>query len=240
MNEVLSGKRDLKPEEQTCLASGYDGGIAYLDSQIRELVGSLRSRGLYDNTLLIITGDHGEALGQRNQIGHGGISVYQNEVGVPLLVKYPGMHAGSQVDAVASQVDFLSTVLDVASIPEPAGLQGISLRKLDRDPSRFVVSVSYPHPWLVGLNRQYDRVEQALVFGDKKLVQSNTGKQELFNLSSDAKEEHNLYREGPSETNELAEMLQSWVRHIPALIPEDRGAPDRSTVERLKSLGYAQ
>jgi len=87
MEPVLTGKRDLLPEERTCIASGYDGAITYLDSQIRELIGSLRKRGLYENTLLMITSDHGEALGTRNQLGHGGVSVYQNEVNIPLLVK---------------------------------------------------------------------------------------------------------------------------------------------------------
>jgi arylsulfatase A-like enzyme len=64
----------------------------------------------------MITSDHGEALGARNQLGHGGVSVYQNEVNVPLLVKYPGVNPEARVNAEASQVDLLPTVLEAASI----------------------------------------------------------------------------------------------------------------------------
>src|SRR6185295_774632 len=64
-HEVMSSKRDFSPQERECWVSGYDGGIAYLDTEIRNLVGSLRARGLFENTLVIITGDHGETFGER-------------------------------------------------------------------------------------------------------------------------------------------------------------------------------
>jgi len=240
MEPVLTGKRDLLPEERTCIASGYDGAITYLDSQIRELIGSLRKRGLYENTLLMITSDHGEALGTRNQLGHGGVSVYQNEVNIPLLVKYPGVNPEARVNAEASQVDLLPTVLEAASIAEPAGLQGISLRKIEKDTSRFIVSVSYPEPWLSALNRQYARVEMAVIRGDEKLIESSLGKRELFDLSRDINEEHNLYKENDPGVLALSRMLQDWMRTVPPAASEKHGSIDSSTVERLKSLGYAQ
>jgi arylsulfatase A-like enzyme len=211
-----------------------------MDSQIRELVRSLRARGLYDNSLLIITSDHGEALGRRNQLRHAGISAYQNEIGVPLLVKYPGAKSGGTVNADAAQVDLLPTVLDVLSIVEPPGLQGISLRTLEREPSRFVVSVSYPHQALVDLNPKYARTETAVILGDKKLIESSSGERELFDLSRDRDEDHNLYHEDPSDTLSLTHMLDQWIHDTPAAAAEDLGAVDRNTVERLKSLGYAQ
>jgi arylsulfatase A-like enzyme len=139
-----------------------------------------------------------------------------------------------------SQVDIMPTTLDVASIPPPTGLQGTSLRKLEESPPRFLVSESYPRQWLVGLNRQYGRVEQALIFENRKLVESTSGKRELYDLSHDANEEHNLYQDGDPTTLVLSEMLQQWAHKIPAGAFEDRGSTDRNTIQRLKSLGYAQ
>ena len=238
--EVLSGQRDLETEERACLTSAYDGGIAYVDSQIGELVESLRARGLFDNMLLIVTSDHGEALGRRKQIGHGGISVYQNEIGIPLLVKYPGFNSEARVDTNVSQVDLVPTVLAAASIPDPPGLQGVNLARLDRANARFLVSVSYPDPWLIRVNRQYDRTEHAILFEDKKLVEYTSNKKELFDLARDLNEEHNLYREGDKDVLSLSSMLDQWKRSVPLAVPADRGVTDRSTVEKLKSLGYAQ
>jgi hypothetical protein len=89
---VLSGKRPISDMERRHLISQYDGGIAYMDSCLGTFLDQLKQRGLYDNTLLIITSDHGEAFGERDIIGHG-LAVYQDEVHVPLIVKYPNSTA---------------------------------------------------------------------------------------------------------------------------------------------------
>ena len=71
VNAVVSGQRALTPAERAHLVSQYDGGIAYLDSQIGALLARLRGLGLYDNTLIVITSDHGEAFGEHGLLDHG-------------------------------------------------------------------------------------------------------------------------------------------------------------------------
>jgi len=237
---VVSGKRAVNQQERQCLESQYDAGIAYIDAQVRRFVDSLKARGQYENTLLIVTGDHGEALGNRNQVGHGGVSVYQEEIGVPLLVKYPGRNGGQRDESFVSQVDMLPTVLDIAGIPDPPNLAGTSLRKISSRDSRPLVSVSYPAENYGKLNPQYRRTEEAMLFGGKKLIVSSLGKREIFDLSKDCKEENNLYQSGGTEAKMLTTILEEWNKTVPASQFNNTFSGDRGTIERLKSLGYVQ
>jgi arylsulfatase A-like enzyme len=70
--------------------SQYDGGIAYLDACLGDLFKQLMKLGLYDNTMLIVTSDHGPSFGEKMLVGHG-TSVYQEQVHIPLIIKYPGI-----------------------------------------------------------------------------------------------------------------------------------------------------
>ncbi len=238
VDDVVGGKRQITAREQQCLTSQYDGSIAFMDSEMNRLAASLKARGQYENTLLVITSDHGESLGTRGHMGHGGLSVYQEQIGVPLVVKYPGNNPPAVVDALASQLDLLPTVLGVAAIATPSGLPGMDLRKLQGD-SRTIVSISYPGERFAKLNSQLRRTEEALFYGGKKLVVSNLGKKEIFDLSHDRGEQNNLYRDGDPAAATLAAMFGEWNRSIPLdtrIVP----AGTRGNVERLKSLGYVQ
>src|SRR5205823_715239 len=93
--EVLAGRRTLTRNERENLVSQYDGGLAYIDDRLRTLVSALKDRRIYDNTLIMITGDHGEAFGEKGLMEHAVASVYQNQVHVPLIIKYPGQREGA-------------------------------------------------------------------------------------------------------------------------------------------------
>jgi arylsulfatase A-like enzyme len=112
----------------------YMGGVRSADGWVGELVAGLKRRGLYDRSIIVLTSDHGEELGQRSpeQIydGHGH-TLYEELVRVPLIVKLPGQaHAGRRVTAVTSAVDVMPTLLDVLGVPLPEDAQGVSLRGL--------------------------------------------------------------------------------------------------------------
>jgi arylsulfatase A-like enzyme len=116
--------------DSLCPGRPYDGEIAYMDSQLGRLLGALRSDGQYENTLVVVVGDHGEALGEHGEPTHG-IFLYNSTVRVPLIVKFPaGEHAGGRVDANVSLVDIFPTVLERAGLSVPSGIQGRSLLPL--------------------------------------------------------------------------------------------------------------
>lgn len=237
---VLRAKRRITSGEHRRLVALYDGGIAYIDFAIGELIAELRRRDLYDNTMIVITSDHGEAFGERDLMGHGGISVYQDQTYVPLLVKYPDRGQGVVSNAPVSHIDFLPTILDVVGLAAPAGVHGKSLLEVREDDPRALVAVSYPDSFLISLGRRFNRTEHAVLCGDLKLITSSSGKRELYNLSDDPNERRNLYRRDDPITLRLMSKLAEWLRTIRP--PRRPGSlePDEESLERLKSLGYLQ
>lgn len=232
--QVLSEKRPLAKGEREHLVSQYDGGIAYMDWCLEQLLGQLKQRGLYDNTLLIVTSDHGEAFGERGIMGHG-LSVYDDEVHVPLIVKFPHSTAKEVIADPVSLIDLMPTILDVLGYGIPKGIQGHSL--LAHAP-HDVVSESFLHPFVSKWNPKYIQAEQAIVSGSMKFIASSSGKKELYDLSRDPDELHDLLPAAPVPVLEtkLAEFMQAAVRAGRFQSPQ----VGSKTLENLKSLGYLQ
>lgn len=121
----------------------YDGEIAYMDDQFGRLVGYLRARGVYDDTLVVVAGDHGEAFGEHGDFVHGHLA-YEEVMQVPLIVKLPRplapMRPSGQVsDDLVQLTDIAPTVLDVLGLSHlRTGMQGYSLLPvmMGRGPAR--------------------------------------------------------------------------------------------------------
>ena len=105
----------------------YRGELQYVDSVIGEMLEELTHRQLLDQTILVITGDHGEMFGEHGENGHG-FFVYQEAVHVPLLISLPHQGAGKS-DEVLELVDLMPTILDLLQIPVPDTVQGTSFAK---------------------------------------------------------------------------------------------------------------
>jgi len=108
--------RSLPAEELEALTALYDGGIRYVDSKLERWVEDWRAEGRLADTLVLITADHGESLGQRGSVkGHG--MVYQEGLRVPLLLRLPGAHVpGKRSPEVVSLVDIVPTVLEILGL----------------------------------------------------------------------------------------------------------------------------
>ncbi|GEM_PF-304134 len=234
--EVDFGKRHVTATERRHLVSQYDGGIAYMDYEMGKLFSRLRELGLYENTLIIITGDHGEAFGERDVVQHAMGSAYQDEVHVPLLIKYPGQHEERRSDALVSHVDLMPTVLDFAGYVSPPNLQGRTLRQ-----PRAGDSPVYAESRAMGFltSPRFRGVRRAIFVGSWELIAWSEGPPELYNLATDPDENNNLYRVADRHAKALADRLSAWVAASPRQF-EKPGNLDKSRVEKLKSLGYAQ
>ena len=115
------------PYSETYKDRLYDGEIAYADSALGNFIQYLKKSGSYENSLIIVVGDHGEGLGEHREETHG-IFLYDSTTHVPLLVKLPrGKDAGKVVNAQVRTLDILPTALDVAGVPAPENLDGRSL-----------------------------------------------------------------------------------------------------------------
>jgi arylsulfatase A-like enzyme len=203
------------------------------------LFDKLRQLGCYDNTLIIVTADHGEAFGEHQLPEHEVGFVYQDLVGVPLLIKYPHQRSAVRSDEPASQVDLMPTILDAAAISAPPGLQGIDLLSQGAARARAIYSSASAPLGLARVNPRFSGTRRAIFSGSLKLVTSTNGPPELYDVSKDPKEEHNLYSPDDPRAADLSRQLDAWVQTMPRQNARP-AAPDPAVWERLKSLGYVQ
>jgi arylsulfatase A-like enzyme len=116
------------PYSQTYKDRLYDGEIAYADSALANFIAYLKNASRYENSLIIVTGDHGEGLGEHHEDTHG-IFLYDSTTHVPLIVKLPGRNqVGKVISAQVRTMDILPTVLDLVRVLPPARLDGESLK----------------------------------------------------------------------------------------------------------------
>jgi arylsulfatase A-like enzyme len=130
------------PRDVERLRAIYDSAISYADNQLGRFVKQLKSWGIWDQTLLMVTADHGEELFEDTRCGHGG-SLRDTLTRVPLLLHYPAMVPGGFVDEGAEGVDLLPTMLDALGKPLFDGAQGMSLLPLANGVGRGWVRPSY-------------------------------------------------------------------------------------------------
>ncbi len=136
-------RRVFDPRERRHLVSLYDSAIATLDRELGRLFDRMRSLGLYDGALIVVTADHGEMLGERGVFGHGA-GLVDEVLRIPLIVKYPFQEEGRRVAAPVSQVDVLPTVLEIAGLPRDTALDGMTLGDAERARERAVLAESPP------------------------------------------------------------------------------------------------
>jgi len=216
----------------------YDGEVAFTDSLIGEFRRALEDRGLLGSTMVVLTSDHGEGLGDHGESSHG-FFLYDTTVHVGLIVRLPGGEpAGRTVDAAVSHVDLMPTILDAVNLDPPAPVHGKSLIPLidgeDRDSSRGVYSESlYPllHYGWAPL--------RAFRTDDRKLI--SAPRPEVFDVRADPREEQDLSHAQPAVLAELEAGLDGLRSVIEPASPTTAAAPDLDpqTIAQLQALGYA-
>ncbi len=180
-------------------------------------------------------GDHGESFGEHGDQEHPA-SLYEPQIHVPLIVKWPHARGGAVVDAPVSGIDILATVLSAAGLPLPPRGAGRDL-SAPPDPLRAIYAEDFYGNADVPKG---PRASTAIVIGTRKLLLYEDGQREAFDLGTDPEERHDLYTESDTEWRNMAARLQAaldgWRRTGDRLRPH--GAPDRTMIERLRALGY--
>lgn len=124
------GERSLAglPEEEKLRAERncYDAEISYFDAEFQALIDGLKKRGLYDDMVVALVSDHGEGFREHGTLGHGK-QLYNEELKVPIFVHAPKHAAAHAIDRAVSLIDIAPTLLQAASAPVPANMQGVSL-----------------------------------------------------------------------------------------------------------------
>jgi tetratricopeptide (TPR) repeat protein len=207
----------------------YDGEIATVDAILGRLFAELERRGLYERSLIVVTADHGEGLGDHGEAEHG-VLLYREVLHVPLIVKLPGEElAGRRVAAPAQLVDLLPTIAGAVGVRAPVGLPGISLIDLARGEGptdRAIYSETlYPrlHLGWSELRSLTDARHQYIESPDP----------ELYDIVEDPRQTRNVRAERRRELRELTAQLAAVPLNL-----EGPAAADPEEMARLSALGY--
>lgn len=213
----------------------YDGEVSYLDARLGELFEALKQRGLYDDMLIVFTADHGEEFQEHGGWWHGD-TLYEEQIAVPLIVKYPGnAHAGTVDDEIARSLDIAPTVLDVVRISTPEGMQGVSLRP-GAGVSRAEFTLAEVHS--AGVIRAVRTKRYKLVVASPSNLRGLIPV-ELYDLQADPGERRNLAASDPDTVRQLRTTLDQVVAYAQAnAVADQSGEVDADTRERLRQLGY--
>ncbi|HEY1400633.1 MAG TPA: sulfatase-like hydrolase/transferase [Terriglobales bacterium] len=228
--------RPPEPYSREYASQPYDGEIAFADEQVGRLLRFLKDKGLYQNTVIVLSGDHGESLGEHGEKTHG-FFIYNVTMHVPLIIHLPGKPATQTVADPVSLVDLMPTVLAATGLDIPSQVQGRSLlsalrgEKIDRD------RTLYGETFLPRLHFNWSELRGA---ENAKYHFIDAPRPELYDLTKDPGELRNLFPEKKAVAEEMRAKLAGLIREYSAgkELAEKTGL-DPALMERLKSLGYA-
>jgi tetratricopeptide (TPR) repeat protein len=213
----------------------YDGEIAFADQQVGRLIQFLKDKGLYANTLIVLSGDHGESLGEHGEKTHG-FFIYNATLHVPLIIHFPGGRPSLMKDSV-STADLMPTALAALGLTVPPEVQGRNLLPLLDNKEKKNDADLYAESYLPRLH--FDWSELRGVETDRYHF-IDAPKPELYDLTKDPGETQNLFSEKKAVAEEMRGKLADVIRRYSAgkELAEKTGL-DPALMERLKSLGYA-
>jgi len=238
-----------EPYANEYAARPYDGEIAFADEQVGRLLRFLKEKGIYQNTVIVLCGDHGESLGEHGEKTHG-FFIYNATMHVPLIIKLPenrlpGNGTGRAVGDPVSLVDLMPTILGAVGVEIPSQVQGRSLLselrsehddrepddKSDRD------RVLYGETFLPRIHFNWSELRGS---ENTKYHFIDAPRPELYDLVKDPGEVHNLFTDKSAVAEEMRAKLVGLIRDYSAgkELAEKTGL-DPALMERLKSLGYA-
>jgi arylsulfatase A-like enzyme len=212
------------------LGTQYDGEIAYVDRELGRLFEKIRGLGIYESSLIVVTSDHGEFLGEHSLRWHG-TYMYEEVLRVPLLIKFPfSSRTGVEANPI-QMVDIGPTIFDILRLPLPGDLSGTPYG----DPEKPIVGEFFKSTLGVGVHR-------VLYQGKHKLMHyTQSRNSELYDLGEDPGETRDLSKEKERAVLKLSDRLSEWqTKHPPREKREsaDVKVPSQEVLEDLRALGY--
>jgi arylsulfatase len=190
------------PEEKTAIVKNvYADSLAYVDAQLARLFAHLKERGQWDRTLVVVTGDHGDAFYEHGTCAHAN-GVYDEAIRVPLVIRAPGMTAGRD-ERPAQLLDVAPGVFHLLGLPPHPSFQGEDpfASEFRKDRTRFVISDT---AWKTQIG--------VLRSGFKLIRDGDTGDAILYDLGSDPGEKRDATASHPGVARELRRRLSGWRR----------------------------
>lgn len=251
--DLLFNNYQLPEEEIRHSIAHYDGAILYMDLQIGRLVKFLKSQGLWDRSIVIFVGDHGEHLGEHGFYYQHASSLYQPSLRVPLLIKVPNTNQ-IKIDALTQNIDIMPTILDMLKIPLSQPIDGKSLLPLMNNQTDKIRDYSFAESG-VSLFKQNRRKYIEGIEGKWRMVTDGKWKliyipnpkneiYELYNVEEDYYEKNNLINQETTIGASLKEKLHNWIekKDVGDIETTENdpysGKGEAKVRKRLRRLGY--
>jgi choline-sulfatase len=235
LEHIKVGHLALEQRDKERLVALYDGEISYHDVHFAAIMAGLEKRGLADDTLVVLTADHGEEFWDHGSVGHGH-SVFDELLHVPLLVRLPGVtQRGATVAADVGLVDVAPTILDALGQVPPEGMAGRSFL-----PELLGDAADAPRASVSGFMGGWRTISR----GSFKLVQSGVDHYWLYNTALDPGETQNIAATHPLIVRYLRGSLglalgrQAAQPSSRAVFTAEKTAIDPDTEQQLRALGY--
>ena len=223
------------PEKVAWIKGLYEGEVRYVDENVGQFIAKLKALGLYDETLIVLTSDHGEEFWEHGRFEHAH-SLYNEVIAVPLMVKLPGSrHRGRVADFVSTQ-NIMATILDLCQIPRQV-----------EDP--YTLSLApYLQPGeskpaeqpIVGMASLYYKDLISVIAGGKKLIHTlDPAQDEYYDLLADPGETKNIAQDDSSFHNILGQYgAQAKAMKESLNLQDDDNKAENIDRKSLRSLGY--
>jgi arylsulfatase A-like enzyme len=231
----------------------YDAEIAFADVVLDDLLGGLEERGVLDGCATIVTSDHGENLGDHEQIGHA-FTLYDSTIRVPLAIRWPVAEgAGTSRDDPVQLTDLFVTIAGLATVPVgDERVLGHDLRAGPVPPDRAVLAEYYYPKQVLEFFPPIADTEEAIApflrrirslqVGTDKFIWGSDGRHELFDVSADPNELANRISKDEDRARALEATLTELVARVAEEAPDPESVPelDEEAREKLRSLGYTR
>ncbi len=247
--KYFAGETSVSPKQMRGFVDLYDSEIRYLDDKIAELFDELRRVGEFENSLIVIMGDHGELFGEYDLIGHH-FSLSDELLRVPLFVKWPNesnLLATSRSEAFVSLSNVFKTVADVANIEASTEFDRVSLQEQHaNDNRRIFAHYRTPESMLESFREQVnqpfsyheecDTKLSVVRDGSDKLIVSDDDVR-LYDLDTEEGETKDRSDDRPDRTSELRTILDEHLSQEP-LATQSTTDFSESVQQQLEDLGY--
>lgn len=249
---IERGEYEPTPADVEQIRNLYYAGVSQADGEIGELVAALERRGILDDTLVIVTSDHGESLGEKDLWEHD--HMVQTNLRIPLVMAWPkGLPAGKRVTPLVDEIDLFPTVCELLGIGLPPGADGEDRARIDGTSLMPLVRGEKPHVRLHSFaeNALYMSAQDSrhkLIVRREALSEADGWEQalegkpewpELYDLAADPAETRNLFPKERDVAERLFAVLRDWNEKLP--IPILDVQPSHRDMENLfNRLGYTE
>lgn len=242
----MAGAHDYSPRDFEALRAVYDATLVDWDDAVGDLLDELERRGDLDDTIVVITADHGEALGEHERMGHQ-FNVHSPVARVPLVVVAPGQLTPGRSEQAVSTTSIFGRILELVGLELPPNVE--DRITVAGDASRGALTeYTAPHPLELSMLRHfaapnmevYRRTMNAIERGSFRLVEGSDGSVALYDVREDPGESLDLAPERGDLVDELRVLLRARQGRRDRPLPAETTRFDEDARQRLRALGYIE